>query len=46
MEGHKNSPDGSEDAEYARPNIIIELTGPSAYHRPVSVFPGQHIVGR
>ena len=28
------------------PNIIIELTGRSAFHRPVSVFPGQHIVGR
>jgi hypothetical protein len=25
---------------------IIELTGRSAYHRPASVFPGQHIVNR
>src|SRR5712692_248555 len=28
------------------PNIIFELTGRSAYHRPISVFPGQHIAGR
>jgi hypothetical protein len=27
-------------------NIIFELTSRSAYQRPVSVFPGQHIVGR
>ena len=30
----------------APPNSVIELTDESAYHRPVSLFPGQHITGR
>ena len=29
-----------------KPSFIIELTDRSAYHRPVSVLHGQHIVGR
>jgi hypothetical protein len=28
------------------PHSVIELTDESAYHRPVSLFPGQHIAGR
>jgi hypothetical protein len=28
------------------PNIVIELTGASAYCGPVSIFPGQHIPNR
>jgi hypothetical protein len=28
------------------PNSVIELTDESAYHWPVSLFPGQHITGR
>ena len=30
----------------APPNSVIELTDESAYHRPVIIFPGQHITGR
>jgi hypothetical protein len=28
------------------PNRVIELTDESAYHWPVSLFPGQQITGR
>jgi hypothetical protein len=30
----------------APPHSVIELTDESADHRPVSLFPGQHITGR
>jgi serine/threonine protein kinase len=49
---HRGIPAGRGSGDFAFPiavaslaNIIIELTGPSAYHSPVSVFPGQHIFG-